>query len=145
MSLLRWYCSKLKPPSEQAKQSWQKIKTRGKKRYVWRVGVLEWGGLTFIAMVAQGLIRTPRFQHHTLYYVGEIAINLLICPSLVTFGASACGTSTRCTSPKRVGRRRPLNESCRETFTLKSRESRLSRTRRCPSPFEGILDPTRLI
>jgi hypothetical protein len=80
MSLLRWYCSKLKPPSEKAKQSWQKTKARGKKSYVLRVGVLGWGGLMVVAMTAQDLIRSPRLQHQTLYYVGEIAINLLIWP-----------------------------------------------------------------
>jgi hypothetical protein len=80
MSLLRWYCSKLKPPSEKAKQGWQKTKARGKKSFVLRVGVLGWGGLMFIAMTAQDLVRKPRFQHQTVYSFGEIAINLLIWP-----------------------------------------------------------------
>jgi hypothetical protein len=80
MSLLRWYCSKLKPPSEKAKQGWQRTKARGKKSFVLRVGVLGWGGLMFIAMTVPDLIRKPRFQHQTIYYVGEIVINLLIWP-----------------------------------------------------------------
>jgi hypothetical protein len=80
MNLLRWYCSKLKPPSEKAQERWQKTKARGKKSYILRVGVLGWGGLMFIATTAQDLIRKPWFQHQTVYYVGEIAINLLIWP-----------------------------------------------------------------
>ncbi|HLX85152.1 MAG TPA: hypothetical protein VKR59_14725 [Terriglobales bacterium] len=79
MSLLRWYCSKLKPPSETAKQLWQKTKAKGKKSFVLRIGVLGWGGFMFIAMTAQSLIGHP-FQHQTVYYVSEIAINLLIWP-----------------------------------------------------------------
>ena len=80
MSLLRWYCSKLKQPSEKAKQRWQKTKARGKKSFVLRVGVLGWGGFMFIAMTAQDLIQKPRFQHQTVYHVGEVALNLLIWP-----------------------------------------------------------------
>ncbi len=78
MSLLRWYCSRLKPPSEASRQRWQKTKARGKNSFTLRVGVLQWGGLMFIAMTAQDLIRKPRFSHQAIYYVADIAVNLLI-------------------------------------------------------------------
>ncbi len=80
MSLWRWYCSLLKPPSEKARQRWQKTRARGKKSFVLRVGVLGWGGFMVIAMTAQDLIREPHSHHETIYYVGLVAVNLLIWP-----------------------------------------------------------------
>jgi hypothetical protein len=80
MALLRWYCSRLKPPGEAATKRWQKTKARGKKSFALRVGVLQWGGLMFIVMTAQDLIRKPRFSHRPIYYVADIAVNLLIWP-----------------------------------------------------------------
>jgi hypothetical protein len=80
MSLLRWYCSRLKPPSEAARQHWQKTKARGKNSFALRVGVLQWGGLMFVVTTAQDLIRKPRFSHQPIYYVADIAVNLLIWP-----------------------------------------------------------------
>jgi hypothetical protein len=80
MSLLRLYCSKLKQPSEKAKQRWQKTKARGKRSFALRVGVLQWGGFMFIVMTAQDLFRKPRFSHQPISYVADIAVNLLIWP-----------------------------------------------------------------
>ena len=80
MSFWRWYCSLLKPPSEKSRQRWQKRKARGKKSFVLRVGVLGCGGLMFIAMTADDLIRKPRLNHQTIYYVATVAVNLLIWP-----------------------------------------------------------------
>jgi len=80
MSLMRWYCSRLKPPSEAARQHWQKTKARGKNSFALRVGVLQWGGFMFIAMTAGDLIREPRFSHQTIHYVIDLGVNLLIWP-----------------------------------------------------------------
>lgn len=74
MSLWRWYCSRRKPPSEKARQFWQKTKAKGKKSFVLRHGVLGWGGFMFIAMTAQQLIRKPAD------YPFVIVLNLLIWP-----------------------------------------------------------------
>ncbi len=80
MSLLQWYCSRLKPPSDAARRRWQKTKARGKNSYALRRGVLGWGALMFVMMSAQDLIRKPRFSHQPTYYIADIAINLLIWP-----------------------------------------------------------------
>jgi hypothetical protein len=76
----RSYCSLFKPPSEAARQRWQKTKARGKKSFVLRFGVLEWGGLMVLVMTTQYLIRKPLFPRRMIDYVVEVAINLLIWP-----------------------------------------------------------------
>jgi hypothetical protein len=80
MSLWRWYCSRLKPPSDRAKQRWEKTKARGKNSFVLRTGVLGWGGFMFIAITGQDLIRKRHSHHAAIYYVLTVAVNLLIWP-----------------------------------------------------------------
>jgi hypothetical protein len=80
MSLWRWYCSLLKPPSEKAREHWQKTRARGKKSFVLRSGILGWGGFMFMAMTAQELIRERHPHQQMIYYVGIIAPNLVIWP-----------------------------------------------------------------
>jgi hypothetical protein len=74
----RWYWSLFNPPSEAARQRWQKTKVRGKKSFALRVGVLGWGGLMVVVMTTTSLASRPHRQ--TIDYVFEIAINLLIWP-----------------------------------------------------------------
>jgi len=78
MSLWRWYCSLLKPPSEKATQRWRAMKSKGKKSFALRVGVLQWGGLMFVAVTATDLIGKPR--RSSIHYAIDIAVNLLIWP-----------------------------------------------------------------
>jgi len=80
MSLWRWYCSLLKPPSEKAMQRWQKMKARGKKGFVWRFGVLGWGGLMFVAMTSTELVHRSPLSRSATDYAFDILLNLLIWP-----------------------------------------------------------------
>ena len=80
MSLLRWYCTRLKPPSEAARQRWQKTKARGKKSFALRYGVMGFGGFMVIFMtVAFWLRNSPFPRGMTAFYV-DVVINLLIWP-----------------------------------------------------------------
>jgi hypothetical protein len=45
-----------------------------------RVGLLQFGGLTFVLMTAQDFIRKPPFPRRMIDYLLEILINLLIWP-----------------------------------------------------------------
>jgi hypothetical protein len=76
----QWYCSRVKPPSQAARQRWQKTRDKGKKRFVLRVGVLQWGGFMFLVTTAQYAIRKPQLPRRMIDYVVEAAINLLIWP-----------------------------------------------------------------
>jgi hypothetical protein len=80
MSLMQWYCSRLKPPSEAARQRWQKIRAGGKRSFALRWGVLGWGGFMVVAITASDLIRKRPFSHQPIYYIADIAVNLLIWP-----------------------------------------------------------------
>ncbi len=80
MALWRWYCSLLKPPTDAKRQRWQKVKARGKKNFILRVGVLGWGGFMFVLMTVMFLIRKPPFPRQAIDYIFEIAINLLVWP-----------------------------------------------------------------
>jgi hypothetical protein len=70
-----------KPPNSVQRAKWEKVKSQGKRRFVLRVGVLQWGGFMFIVMTAQSLLRKPPFPHPLIVdYVFEIIIGLLIWP-----------------------------------------------------------------
>jgi hypothetical protein len=77
----RWYCSLLKPPSEAARQRWQKTKARGKKSFALRYGTMGFGGLMFIFMTGMHVLFNRPFPRGMIGsdYV-YILINLLAWP-----------------------------------------------------------------
>jgi hypothetical protein len=80
-SCQQWCCSFFKPPSEVARQRWQKTKARGKKSYALRYGAMGFGGLMFICMTVMDLLRKSPFPRAlTVSDYAYIVINLLIWP-----------------------------------------------------------------
>ena len=74
----RWYCSLLKPPSDAARNRWQKTKARGKKSFALRWGAMGFGGLMFTSMmVMHSLVKSPFSQRMTDFDYGYVVINLL--------------------------------------------------------------------
>ena len=69
-----------KPPSPEQRTYWQQVRARGKKRFVLRTGFIGWGGTMFFVMTAMELLSKPRFPRGLVDYIGDITINLLICP-----------------------------------------------------------------
>jgi hypothetical protein len=54
---------------------WKKMKTRGKKNYILRMGVIRFGGTMFVVMTALDLLR-----HTPSGYVFNVASNPIIWP-----------------------------------------------------------------
>jgi hypothetical protein len=74
----RWYCSFFKPPSEAARQRWQKTRARGKRSFALRWGAMGFGGLMFTSMIVMhSLIKSPFSRGMTDFDYGYIVINLL--------------------------------------------------------------------
>jgi hypothetical protein len=58
--------SLFKPPNEVKRRRWERIKARGKRVFIWRVGVLQFGGAMFVLMMAQRWISKPIFPRGRL-------------------------------------------------------------------------------
>ena len=56
------------------------LKARGKRNFILRVGVLQFGGAMFVLMTGQELLKKPIFPRTLVDYAVEIAIGLLIWP-----------------------------------------------------------------
>lgn len=72
--------SMFKRPTEAKRERWLRMKAGGKRRFVLRLGVLQWGGLMFLGMTAGDLIRKPPFPRQPIDYIVEIAIGLMVWP-----------------------------------------------------------------
>ncbi len=69
-------------PSPAQREHWQRWRwiSRGKKSFVLRVGVIGWGGLMFVVFTASDLHRDTACPHGVIYYVLDVAVNLVLCP-----------------------------------------------------------------
>jgi hypothetical protein len=69
-----------KPPTSEQRARWEAVKSRGKRHFALRVGVMQWGGFMFIVMTAESLLRKPPFPRRPIDYAFDILINALIWP-----------------------------------------------------------------
>ena len=76
-------------PSPAQRERWQRWRTRGKKSFVLRVGVLGWGGFMLVVITPSDLHRDAASPHGVIYYALDIAVNLVIWPVAGYFGGLA--------------------------------------------------------
>ena len=71
----------LGPPTSKQRERWERLKRQGKRRFILRVGVCQWGGFMFVVMTAESLLRKPSFPRHFIDYLVEILLGLAIWPA----------------------------------------------------------------
>ena len=67
-----------KPPNSAQRERWQRLQSNGKRNFVLRVGVMQFGGFMFVFMTALDLMHNSPFPRQPIDYVVFVAINLLI-------------------------------------------------------------------
>ena len=80
MGMLRWYSTLSKSPGPEQRREWQAIQARGRRSFVWRSGVLGYGGFMFMVMTVIGLVGNSRILHRWTDFAVAIGINLVIWP-----------------------------------------------------------------
>ena len=75
------FSSLLGKPNPAQRERWERTKAKGKKRFILRTGVLQWGGFMFVAMTLSHIFRKPAFPRHLVDYIFDVVLNLLIWPS----------------------------------------------------------------
>jgi len=68
-------------PNAVQRERWERMKAKGKKSFVLRVGVLQFGGFMFLAMTLLDFMQKPAFPRQPIDYFVQIVIGLLIWPA----------------------------------------------------------------
>lgn len=67
----------MKPFNAAQSEWWRQVRTRGRKHFIIRIGVIRWGGLMFLAMVAWALLSSVRDRFSITF---DVVLNALIWP-----------------------------------------------------------------
>jgi antibiotic biosynthesis monooxygenase (ABM) superfamily enzyme len=70
---------KFRLSEEEKRNSWFELKKRGRKRFVWRYGILLWGLWMFLVFSIWTLFRGPRTHALSIAkYISLIILNLIV-------------------------------------------------------------------
>ena len=71
----------LKPMKPKTFQRWARTRQRGRKPFIWRVGVMGWGGWMFVFMTAYYLLSQANFDWHNMSFdLKTVVLNAFIWP-----------------------------------------------------------------
>jgi hypothetical protein len=68
------------PPTPAQQEHWREVRVTGRKNFIWKFGVIRYGGTMFIVMTALDLFRHQPFRRDLADYLFEIILGLLIWP-----------------------------------------------------------------
>ncbi|MAW46748.1 MAG: hypothetical protein CBB90_01560 [Gammaproteobacteria bacterium TMED30] len=71
----------LKPMKPKTFQRWARTRQRGRKPFIWRVGVMGWGGWMFVCMTAYYSLSRANFDWHNMSFdLAPVVFNAFIWP-----------------------------------------------------------------
>jgi hypothetical protein len=66
------------PSNSSKREHWQRLQSKGKKNFVLRAGVMQFGGFMFVVTTALDLIHKSPLPRRPIDYIVLVAANLLI-------------------------------------------------------------------
>jgi hypothetical protein len=65
-------------PTQRQRAHWELLRSKGKRNFILRVGIIRWGSCMFLLMTASRLIRGAPLHRRPIDYVLEVGIGVVI-------------------------------------------------------------------